>query len=83
MPRLKKTDAQRRAERFEKLYQSGKASSGLTDAQCATIAGVCSKTLYNERKDPIGKITIGQLSQFGKVFGWSDEDILSIIRAGN
>lgn len=81
MPRLKKKEDQIRAERFGELYRIGKARLGLTDAQCAAIAGVCPKTLFNAKKDPNERISIGQLARFGAVFEWSDEDYLKIIKA--
>lgn len=81
MPRLKKTESQRRSENFEELYRIGKARSGLTDAQCADIIGVCRKTLFAARKSPNDRVSIGQLARFGEVFGWSDEDYLKIIKA--
>ena len=78
MPRPKKTDAQRMAERFVELYKVGKAKAGLTDAQCAAIAGICRKSLSNAKKDPCDRISIGQLSKLGAVFGWTDEEYLAI-----
>lgn len=82
MPRPKKTDTQRMAERFGELYRIGKAKTGLTDAQCAAIVGVCPKSLFNAKKDPSERISIGQLSKLGAVFGWTDKDYLAIIRPG-
>lgn len=66
------------AERFSKLYRIGKAGAGMTDAQCAEIAGVCPKTLYNAKQDPFDRITIGQLYRLGTAFGWSEDDYLIV-----
>lgn len=50
MPCLKKKEDQIRAELFGELYRIGKARLGLTEEQCAAIAGVCPKTLFNAKK---------------------------------
>lgn len=78
MARLKKTDAQRRAERFRELYCIGKAKSGFTDEQCASMVGICRDTLSRAKKDPNKRISIEQLACFGKAFGWTGEEIASI-----
>lgn len=78
MPRLKKTEEQRRADRFWELYRIGKAKTGFTDEQCAAIAEVCPTTIYNAKKATDDRISLGQLARFIKAFGWSKEDVISI-----
>ena len=79
MPRLKKTEAQRRAERVRELYRIGKAKTGLTDEQCASMVGVCRKTLFSAKKNPDKYISLGQMACLGKAFGWTGEEIASIV----
>lgn len=76
----KKTEIQKTNEKFLELYKIGKAKTGLTDAQCAAIIGVCPKTLYNQMKTPIEKISLLQFLRLGVDFKWTDEDYLAIIR---
>lgn len=79
MPRPMKTEEQRRADRFGELYRIGKAKTGMTDAQCAAMVGVCEKTLYSAKNNPGKKISIGQVARFGRAFGWTSDEIASIV----
>lgn len=78
MPRLRKTDAQRRAERFGELYRVGKARLGMTDEQVGQMLDMSSATLRKKRRSP-GEFSFSQIITMGAVFGWSDEDYLAII----
>lgn len=84
MPRLRKTEAQQRAEqratRFKELYCVGKIRAGLTDEQCAAMIGVCRATLATAKKDP-GKFRLEQLDKFRRAFGWTAEEVASIVGA--
>lgn len=79
MPRLKKTEAQRRAERFDEHYRVGKARLKLNEPDIAAALGVSEATLYRYKRSP-GKL-FDLFVRLGDVFGWSDEDYLDIIRA--
>ncbi len=80
MPRLKKTEAQRRAERFDEHYRVSKARLKLHEPEIAAAIGVGRTTLYRCKQNP-DTLTLGQFMRLGRVFGWSDEDYLDIIRA--
>lgn len=79
MPKLRKTEAQRRAERFGERYRVGKALIGATEEQIGRLLGIKRPTLLEKRNNP-GKFSVDQLVTIGKAFGWSDEDYLAIIR---
>jgi len=79
MGRPRKTEAQRRAERFGELYRVGKAKLGLTEDHVKNMVGLKGRpSLLARRKDP-GKFTLEQLVTLGKVFGWTDADYMAII----
>ncbi len=78
MGRHRKTDSQRRAERFGELYRVGKAKLGLTEHQICEMLGVTGPTLLARRKDPM-KFSLGQLVTLGTAFGWTDAEYMSII----
>ena len=79
MPRPRKTETQRRAERFGERYRVGKARLGATEEQIGNILGLKRPALLARRKDP-GKLSVDQLVTLGKVFNWSDDDFIAIIR---
>lgn len=79
MPRLKKTAAQRRAERFDEHYRVGKARLKLHEPEIAAALGVSEATLYRYKRSPEKLFDL--FVRLGDVFGWSDEDYLDIIRA--
>lgn len=80
MPRLKKTEAQRRAERFDDHYRTSKAHLKLQEPAIAAALGLGVSTLRKYKRDP-DLFSVGQIVRLGGVFGWSDEDFLDIIRA--
>lgn len=77
MPRLKKTDKQRRAERFSEHYRVGKARLRLRDPEIAAALGVAESTLYRYKKEP-DKLPLGKLVRLKHVLGWSDREYLDI-----
>lgn len=79
MPRLRKTESQRRAERFRELYKDGKKSIGATEEQIGAILGVSRPTLKRKRDNP-ENFSLGEFITFCARFSWSDEEILSIVR---
>lgn len=79
MPRPKKTEAQRRAERFWELYRVGKARIGFTEEQVGRAIGLSPVSLRKRRHDP-DAFTVGELVTIGSLFGWSGEDFASIYR---
>lgn len=81
MPRLRKTESQRRAERFGERYRIGKARIGATEEQIGEAIGLCRPALNRRLDDPEKYVKLGDLVKFGKIFGWSDEDFLAIIHA--
>lgn len=81
MPRPRKTESQRRAERFGELYRMGKSKVRATEAQIGAAAGMCRPALSRRLKDPEKYVSLGDLVKFGKIFGWTDEDYLAIIHA--
>ena len=62
MPRLKKTDARRRAERFEELYRVGKARLKLKDSDIAAALGIGRTTLSMRKHDP-DAFSLGQITR--------------------
>lgn len=79
MPKLKRTEAQRRADRFRELFRVGKARIGLTDEQIGLLIGVERNAVRRYRERP--EIVYGKLIALGKAMGWTDEDWLSIVHA--
>lgn len=79
MPRLKKTDAQRRAERFDKHYRAGKAKLRLNEPEIAAALGMGESTLRKHKREP-DTFSLGQIVRLCRVFEWSDEEFLDIIR---
>lgn len=80
MPRLKKTEAQRRAERFSEHYHASKANFKLTEPQIAAALGICVTALRKYRRDP-DKAPFGIVLRMGETLEWSDEVYQDIIRA--
>lgn len=81
MPRLKKTDAQRRAERFGEHYRVGKARLQLQEQDIASVLGMGSSTLRKYKRSP-DAFSLGQLVRLGGVFGWTEDEYMDIIRGG-
>lgn len=81
MPRLKKTDAQRRAERFGEHYRVGKARLKLQEPDIAAALGMGKTTLLMHRRNP-ETFSLGQLVRLGDVFGWTEGEYMDIIRGG-
>lgn len=79
MPRLRKTESQRRAERFGELYRVGKARLRLTEDQISASIGLCRPALNQRLTNPDKYLRLGDLVDLGELFGWTDEDFLSII----
>lgn len=79
MPRLKKTDAQRRAERFEEHYRVGKARLKLKDADIAAALGI-GRTTLSARKHAPDTFSLGQIIRLGGVFGWTEAEYMEIIK---
>lgn len=82
MPRLKKTDSQKRAERFDEHYRVGKARMKLQEPEIASALGMAASTLRKYKQNP-DKFQIGHLIRLGCVFDWTDEPFLDIIRLNN
>lgn len=82
MPRLRKTDAQRRADRFDEHYRVGKARLKLHEPQIASALGMGESTLRKYKQNP-DMFQMGQLVRLGRVFEWTDEQFLDIIREKN
>lgn len=82
MPRLKKTDAQRRAERFDEHYRVCKARLRLRDPDIAAAIGMGESTLRKYKRAP-DMFSLGQLVRLGHIFGWSAEEYTDIIGAKN
>lgn len=78
MPRLKKTDAQRRAERFREHYRVGKARLQLHEPDIASAIGMAESTLRKYKRSP-DMFSIGQLVRLGRVFGWTEAEYMEII----
>lgn len=81
MPRSKKTDAQRRAERFGEHYRVGKARLQLQEPDIAAALGMGKSTLFLHKRNP-DTFSLGQLVRLGSVFGWTEEEYMDIIRGG-
>lgn len=83
MARLKKTETQRRAERFDEHYRVGKARLKLQEPNIAAALGIGESTLRKYKRNPMSNtsFSFGQVVRLGDILGWSDEDFLDIIRA--
>lgn len=81
MPRPRKTESQRRAELFRRLYKVGKGRIDATEELVANAVGVGRPALKNKRDNPGRFVSLDDLVTFGKIFGWTDEDVLSIYHA--
>lgn len=82
MPRLRKTDAQRRAERFAEHYRVGKARLELYESDIASALGIGEATLYRYKRNP-DLFSIGQIVRLMSVFDWTDEQFLDIFGRGS
>lgn len=82
MPKLRKNDAQRRAERFSEHYRVGKAKLKLLEPQIADMLGIGQTTLKKYKHDPLNEFSVEQLISFGHAFGWTDAEYLDIIHGG-
>ena len=78
MPRLKKTEAQQRAERFYEHYRVGKARLRLHEPEIAAALGLGESTLYKYKRNP-DMFSLGQLVRLGRILGWSSEEYVDII----
>ena len=81
MPRPRKTEAQCRAEIFNKCYRIGKARIGFIEPQIAAAVGIGESTLRKYKRNPCDCFNINQMATLGTLLGWSDEDYLAIIHA--
>lgn len=77
MGRLRKTDAQLRAERFAEVYRVGKARANLTEREVAQILGVSHVTLGKYKKTP-EIFPFGKLITLGTMFGWTEDEFLAV-----
>lgn len=80
MPRLKKTEAQRRAERFDDYYRTSKAHLKLKEPDIAAALGIGESTLRKYKREP-DMFSLGQIVRLGHVLEWPDEAYLNIINA--
>ena len=79
MPRLRKTEAQRRTERFGELYRVGKARLGFNEDDILVFLGIKSrKTLLTYRNHP-DRFGLGQIAKLGELFGWTEEEYMDIL----
>lgn len=79
MGRRRKTEAEKRDERFQAAYRLGKAKTGFDEDFISMSLGVTKPTLRAKRMSP-DKFKIDEFSKLGKLFGWTDEEMMSIIR---
>lgn len=79
MGRRRKTEAEKRDERFLVAYRIGKAKKGFDEEFICSALGVTKPTLHSRRMSP-GKFKIEEFSMLGKLFDWTDEEMMSIIR---
>lgn len=80
MPRMKKTEAQRRAERFDDHYRTSKAHLKLKEPDIAAALGIGESTLRKYKHDPY-LFSLGQIVRLRSIFEWPDEVILDIFQA--
>lgn len=80
MSRPKKTISDRRLEVFTRSYKIGKASTGFQEPDVARALGISDRSLRRNKRS-LNAISVEQFITLGKVFNWSDEDFLEIIRA--
>lgn len=79
MGRRKKTEGDKRNERFQAAYRLGKAKTGFDEDFICTTLGITKPTLRARRLSP-DNFRLDEFSKLGKLFGWTDEEMLSIIR---
>lgn len=82
MGRPRKTESQRRAERFDELYRTGKSRMKLKETDIAAMIGVNRDTLRRFRQDPAKRFSAQDLDIIATALRWSDEEYLSVARAG-
>lgn len=82
MRRNKKTRAERMNEQFGEFYRIGKAKVGMTNQEIANAVGLSSQAALKRRRDNPGKFTVQQLLALGMTLRWTEEEFLSVIRAG-
>lgn len=82
MGRKRKTEAQRRLERFSELYRLGKAKLGFNEDKIAEILGTTRRSFLGRRNNT-EKLKLGEFVKLSYIFAWSDDEILSIIHPSN
>ncbi len=80
MGRRRKTESQRRAERFGELYVVGKKRLGLRENEICQMIGLNAVSALWARKRVPEKFSLGQLVTLGTAFGWTADDYMAIIR---
>lgn len=79
MGRRRQTETEKRDERFQAAYRLGKAKTGFDEEFISMALGVTKPTLRARRLSP-DNFRIDEFSKLGKLFGWTDEEMISIIR---
>lgn len=79
MGRRKKTEAEKREERFRVAFQHGKKKTGFNEEFICTTLGISQPTLRARKNFP-EKLNLEEFSKLGVLFEWTDEEMMAIIR---
>lgn len=79
MGRRKKTEAEKREERFRTAFKLGKRKTGFNEEFICTALDITQPTLRARKNFP-EKLNLEEFSKLGKLFEWTDEEMMSIIR---
>lgn len=79
MGRRRQTEAEKRDARFQNAYRTGKARTGFCEEFVAMSLGISKPTLLARRHSP-DSFRVDEFSKLGKLFEWTDEEMMAIIR---
>lgn len=82
MGRKPKTRAERMCEKFGESYRMGKAKVGMTNLEIANAIGLRSQAALKRRRDNPGEFTLQQLLALSVMLRWTEDEFLSVIKAG-
>lgn len=77
MGRKRKTESERKTERFGQLYRTSKARDRVTDEQIAAMLGVSRSTLYSRLNlfDEGRGMRVADMCVLKNLFRWDDSEI--------
>lgn len=77
MGRKRKTESERKTERFKQLYRTSKSHDKKTDEQVAAMLGISKSTLYSRLNlfDEGRGMRVADMCVLKNLFRWDDSEI--------